>query len=138
MLCLHQVRKHACFREALAKRFPCTYLSHATFEGNPAVVVKNTFRSDVSIHALVGILVDECAQFSLNLELYPSALNFLHVLIVDDVNEEKVGHVLGKLFRGLDTRDAGFPRAQLILGVRWSSGRWLLANAGMLISSCFG
>lgn len=89
--------------------FRCTYFSHAAFEGNPAIVVQNTFRSDGSIHALVGVLVDECAQFSLNLELYSPARNFLHVLVVDDMDEQKVGHVLGKLFGGLDTRDAGFP-----------------------------
>lgn len=86
-------------------------LSHAAFEGNPAIVIKDAFRGDESIHALVGVLVDEGAQLSLNLELYPSARNFLHVLVVDDVNKEKVGHVLGKLLRGLDTRDAGFPWA---------------------------
>lgn len=50
------------------------------------------------------------------------------------MNEEKVGHVLGKLLRGLNARNAGFPWTQLVLGIRWTDG----ANAGMLISSCFG
>lgn len=111
VLCLYQVRTCILSSGHGRKRFPCTYLGHAAFESNPAIVIKDAFRGDESIHALVGVLVDEGAQLSLNLKLYPSARNFLHVLVVDDVNEEKVGHVLGKLLRGLHTRDAGFPWA---------------------------
>lgn len=96
VLRLHQVRKGVLFRVDMMKNvYGCTYFSHATFEGNSAIVIENTFRSDVSIHTLVGVLVDERAQFSLNLELYSSARNFLHILVVDDMDEEKVGNVLG-------------------------------------------
>lgn len=87
-----------------------TYLSHATPECNPPVVVKDAFSSNKAVHALVCIFVDERAQLSFNLKLDSPACNFLYVLVANDVDEEEIGHVLGQLLNGLNTGDAGFPR----------------------------
>lgn len=115
-----------------------TYLCHAAPKCNPPVVVKDAFCSDKPVHALVCILVNERAQLSFNLKLDSPARNFLYVLIANDVHEEKIGHVLGQLLDGFNTGDAGFPRTQYVLGVRFSTGWRLLADASLLISPCFG